>query len=284
MPDFGIFRGFNDKLFGDKLYAGQLPTQLGLIGSQIFAIDPDYQAVLNYATTQGYTLPSAGQQTLQNQLVVDLKDGGIWDKLDTFRVYATDGDSDFALIDWKRLIDCTGVNSPTFTTNSGFNSDGTSSYIDTNYNPTLNAVNASLNDLSIGFWENAVASGSNSVYSGGDDGSQDILLVQKLQNGNGFIRVNDNTSTRPDSVNYEIGFVIAQRIDATNLEYYTASGLLLNYSVNSTGLNNVNMWDLRFSVVYSTDSPISIGFLGASFTSTQVSDFRTAVTNYMTSI
>jgi hypothetical protein len=33
MPDFGIMRGFNDKLFGDKLYAGQLPTQLGLIGS-----------------------------------------------------------------------------------------------------------------------------------------------------------------------------------------------------------------------------------------------------------
>jgi hypothetical protein len=33
MPDFGIFRGFADKLFGDKLYAGQLPTFLGLIGS-----------------------------------------------------------------------------------------------------------------------------------------------------------------------------------------------------------------------------------------------------------
>jgi hypothetical protein len=34
MPDFGIFRGFNEKLFGDKLYAGQLPTQLGIIGSE----------------------------------------------------------------------------------------------------------------------------------------------------------------------------------------------------------------------------------------------------------
>ena len=34
MPDFGIFRGFNEKLFGDKLYAGQLPTQLGVIGSE----------------------------------------------------------------------------------------------------------------------------------------------------------------------------------------------------------------------------------------------------------
>lgn len=36
MPDFGIMRGFNDKLFGDKLVAGQLPTQLGLIGSSDF--------------------------------------------------------------------------------------------------------------------------------------------------------------------------------------------------------------------------------------------------------
>jgi hypothetical protein len=34
MPDFGIMRGFNEKLFGDKLVAGQLPTQLGLIGSR----------------------------------------------------------------------------------------------------------------------------------------------------------------------------------------------------------------------------------------------------------
>jgi len=54
----------------------------GIIGSSIvqFVPDSDYQAVLDYATTQGYTLPSASQQLLQNQLVVDLKDGGIWSK------------------------------------------------------------------------------------------------------------------------------------------------------------------------------------------------------------
>ena len=34
MPNFGIFRGFGEKLFNDKLFAGQLPTQLGLTGSQ----------------------------------------------------------------------------------------------------------------------------------------------------------------------------------------------------------------------------------------------------------
>src|SRR6056297_1810555 len=82
--------------------------------------DPDYQAILDYATTEGYTLPSAGQQTLQNQLVVDLKTAGVWSKLDAFSVFATDGDSDFALIDWIRLITQTAVNSPTFTTNQGY--------------------------------------------------------------------------------------------------------------------------------------------------------------------
>jgi hypothetical protein len=36
MPDFGIFRGFNEKLFGDKLYAGQLPINLGMVSEDFF--------------------------------------------------------------------------------------------------------------------------------------------------------------------------------------------------------------------------------------------------------
>jgi hypothetical protein len=36
MPDFGIFRGFSENSFGDKLYAGQLPKQLGAVGSNSF--------------------------------------------------------------------------------------------------------------------------------------------------------------------------------------------------------------------------------------------------------
>ena len=110
-----------------------VPSFFGFRSNSGVSFDADYQAVLDYATTQGYTLPSSGQQTLQNQLVVDLKAGGIWSKLDTFAVFATDGSSDFALIDWKRLSQYTAVNSPTFTTNDGFSGNGTSAYIDTNF-------------------------------------------------------------------------------------------------------------------------------------------------------
>jgi len=52
MPDFGIFRGFNDKLFGNKLYAGQLPTQLGTIGSiviPVFLLDAFPNAAAAYS-------------------------------------------------------------------------------------------------------------------------------------------------------------------------------------------------------------------------------------------
>jgi len=41
------------------------------IGQRFGGFDADYQAVLNYATTQGYSLPSASQQTKQNKLLVD---------------------------------------------------------------------------------------------------------------------------------------------------------------------------------------------------------------------
>jgi len=144
MADFGQFRGFSDKLF-----EGQLPKELGVIGRQRAAQDPDYKQVLEYAISQGYTLPSFEQQLLQEQLIVDLKDAGVWSKLDTFSVFATDGDINFALIDWVRLTDYTAINSPTFTTNKGFNSDGTSSYIETNYNLLIDSVNYQQNDAGV---------------------------------------------------------------------------------------------------------------------------------------
>jgi len=125
-----------------------------MVGSSIgqFVPDTDYTAILNYATTLGYALPSGAQQVKQNKLVVDLKNAGIWSKLDTLAVFATDGNSDFALIDWKRLSQYTAVNSPTFTTNGGFTGNGTSSYIDTNFNPSVGTNKYLINDEGRFFW------------------------------------------------------------------------------------------------------------------------------------
>jgi hypothetical protein len=76
-------------------------TPFAFMASQEAGVDPDYQAILDYATTQGYTLPSEGQQTLQNTLVTSLKSSGIWSELDFLYIMATDGDSNYARINWS---------------------------------------------------------------------------------------------------------------------------------------------------------------------------------------
>jgi hypothetical protein len=67
MPDFGIMRGFNEKLFGDKLYAGQLPTQLGLIGSNDFG---DYLLNLYPNASAAYSLRKLRAEYTSNAIRV----------------------------------------------------------------------------------------------------------------------------------------------------------------------------------------------------------------------
>lgn len=116
--------------------------------------DTDYQSILDYGTTQGYTLPSASQKIKQNKLLVDLKNAAVWSDLDLFYVFATDGDEDFATINWKDVnnFQATKVNSPDFTTNVGFNSNATSSYLSSNYVPRSDSTNFQLLSNSLHYY------------------------------------------------------------------------------------------------------------------------------------
>lgn len=143
----------------DTNYVRAVQTETNVIGtdssnsaasaqiSSTPAFDTDYQAVLDRASTLGYTAPSASQQTLQNTLITDLKTAGVWDKLDLFYVFATDGDSDYSTLNWKApsSFQLTKVNSPTFTTNEGFANSGTSE-LQSGFELDTDAVNYTQND------------------------------------------------------------------------------------------------------------------------------------------
>jgi hypothetical protein len=253
------------------------------VGRQRFAsgggggFDADYQAVLDYATTQGYTLPSAGQQTLQNQLVVDLKDGGIWSKLDTFANFATDGDSDFALIDWIRLTDYTAVNSPTFTTDEGFQGDATSSYIDTNFNPFINGVNFTLNDASVYLYVKQEATlGAFKViltYDGGIGMCNESNIRQRLNNGA------TNLATAVDLGG--VGMKSINRTSSTNLDFYSNT-TLSNRTKLSTIVYDRNNILLGTAGLFS-NAQISCHASGASLSS-ENTDFVNAFDTYINAI
>ena len=247
------------------------------VGRQRFGsgFEADYQAVLDYATTQGYTLPSAGQQVLQNQLVVDLKAGGIWSKLDTFAVFATDGDSDFALIDWKRLSDYTAVNSPTFTADEGFTGNGTSSYIDTNFNPTIGTNNYLLDDAGRFFWvDNRTGVQWEGVSTGGTNDSRNAT--------NSLVRINQATSGLNATVTFDVDeFHAINRTSSTNVEIFTNT---TQFSRTSTSvlIFNSNQFILRGGGTYN-GSRFRMYAMGGNLV-TENTDFYNAMNTYISAL
>jgi hypothetical protein len=259
----------------------------GIIGSSIvqFAFDADYQAVLDYGTTQGYTLPSASQQLLQNQLVVDLKDGGIWSKLDTFVVFPTDGDEDFALIDWIRLTQYTAVNNVDFTPNQGFDLGGASSYINTNYTPSTQGVNYTSSDASFGvFWDKTSAT---TGYLSGSRTAGDLNANYLNAAALTINSINSNLLANRDIFSQNYDFKQVQLISGTQYLYgdgvqddtFTFLGspsspivpiFLLCFNSNGTPSSL-------------TDGIIRSFYAGSSLLS-ESSDFNTALTNYYNAI
>jgi hypothetical protein len=243
------------------------------------SFDADYQAVLDYATTQGYTLPSLSQQSLQNQLVLDLKDGGIWSKLDTFSLFATDGDADFALIDWKRLIDYTAVNSPTFTTNEGFQGDGTSSYIDLNYETNTDWVNVSQDNVCL-FANNLVDAtplqnvvvGSSSAY---------VALNLKNQFNNFSTRLHSGTLGAVPSLG-ATGRLYTSRNNSSNYSVYFNGDFEGTVSTTTSSVTTA-LFLFRATTAFYTTKTSYVGY-GAYLDATEIDDLDNALDTYLTSL
>ena len=251
---------------------------LSLLGAgqgQNISFDADYQAVLNYATSLGYTLPSAGQRVKQNKLLVDLKSAGVWTKLDTFANFATDGSSDFALIDWKRLNLYTGVNSPTFTSNQGFAGNGTSSYIDTNFNPATSGIQYQLNNASRFVFMN-LASGI------AFDGTSSIVLNSIIRNNS--INQYLNTSNALSSLfNYTSikGMKSIHRTSSTNVELFNDVTQGSRTAI-STSISSLNQFILRSGTSYNSHQ-ISMYAMGSSLVSENTA-FVNAFNTYINSL
>ena len=247
---------------------------VGILAGVGGGFDADYQAVLDYATTQGYTLPSASQQALQNQLVVDLKDAGVWSKLDTFYVFATDGDSDFASINFKdpNNYEITEVNSPTFTPDVGFTGNGVSAYLDPSYNQGTDGVNWSNPNGSFGVWVDTAATVDQHPYVGYTQ------LNSTLRRG-GIKDINTLVVTVSGDVNDTFMHI---NINPTNSElFYNGSSQATQTGTFSNAGSMTFLSEggtIRFS-----NATISIGFFGGDLSSEQ-SDFYTAVNSYMTAI
>ena len=112
----------------------------------------EYQAVLNEATTQVFTLPSLASRAKQDRIIRNLKTAGLWSNLDVFYWLKDDGDFDFKSINWRNPSNKFSLYLDVGVTNTVTGIRGGADLIDTNFNPTIDAVNYQLDNFSI-LWE-----------------------------------------------------------------------------------------------------------------------------------
>ena len=250
--------------------------------------DQDYSAVLSYAQAQGYAIPSSSQITLQETLIGDLKTAGVWDKFDTFAVFATDAGQDFALLDWKRISDdaatkeYTAVNAPTFTSNVGFQGDGSSAYIETNLN-----VSADASNLGVGRETNAAYGLRHTIsasYMAGFSAVQRSNIVNGA-NGNAGV-YNQSAISYPNgtwSKTSESSKTFTR--DSQGIYHYNDTEFLASPTGfnTQTSIGTAQILRCVQGIVYST-AQINAYWHSQYLTQQEVFDLHTAVNNYYTSL
>jgi hypothetical protein len=257
-------------------------TLLGVGQGQVStSFDADYQAVLDRATTLGYDLPTLAQQNLQNQLLIDLKAVGVWDKLDVFYNFAFSpsvGGVDFATLNWKAptLNQCTLFNSITFISNEGFQGNGIDTYIDTNFQ-LASGVNYTLNNASRYIWM-SIASGTG-VFDGNSVASTNTIRRQSSsaqrinQGATGVSPIFDYNSTS--------GLKSIHRTSVTNITLFNGNASETRI-VTSAVVTSANHLILRSQAIYGAHT-IGMFSAGASLV-TENTDFLNAYTTYINSI
>jgi hypothetical protein len=269
-------RGFNEKLFGDKLVAGQLPTQLGLIGSSDFGFDIDAQAFFDRVTAAGGTL-SATEKTAVDTLVKQMKLDGTWTPMKA--IYPMVGASAAACAQNLKSSSFTGSFTSGWTfASTGVKGNGTSAYMDTNFNPNTSS-NANSKHMSYYSRDN---------FNNCQIGIQATIFDQMYYVAGAYYNILSTSSFTAITTATTKGFQIISRTSAVGgCTTYVNNSNLANDGLTATANPNGNLWlNARAISVAGTASANECAFasIGDGLTNTQASNFYTAVQAFQTTL
>lgn len=229
---------------------------LGLFANQV---PIGYDNVINYAVSQGYTLPTAEQQQLQWEMMASLLDAGIWDDLDAFYVFANNGSKEFGNINWKSpgsytvstKLDNIGSVAPTWVSDEGWD-----------------ASSASTSYLQTGLYVNNTTPGISDI---------NYALFAWVFDFNGFSGYTGEVSFRPDT-NPSYYAYISPNVGTVGPNPYNAQFELSDYNAPAEnivldGPNKTGLWHIDISGASSASPTKKVFYNGTSLvTSTTAAD------------
>lgn len=251
--------------------------------NEINLYDVDYQAILDKGTALGYNLPGDIFAKKQSILLTTMKANDIWAKLDVFYNFARAGSSGFATLNWKNpnTRQCTLIGSPNFLANQGFQGTGTS-YISTNFNPTLGGPNQyTLDDASRYIYMYEGVSSTNVSLDG--TASTTINGIRSFSNTSNRINQSTNPTSLPFDFTLTRGMKSIHRTSSVDISLYNdTTGS--NLGALSVAVANSAQLILRGSnaTTYATHT-ISMYAMGASLVSKNT-DFVNTYNTYINSL
>lgn len=197
-------------------------------------LDPD--AVAYFAAA---SITDSTEKAAANTLIAGLKANGLWNKFDRIYLFSPTSLS-AALYCAKSLTQMTAVNAPTHSS-SGVDLDANTQYINTNYNPTDDAGQWSLNSAHLSVYINGSYRADDgaeyllgSFKDTGDTNITELLAADPTRDT--FASVNANfPDNRVDiTPSSPPGFFIASRTDASSASIYEDAGTVSDTNVTAT--------------------------------------------------
>jgi len=256
---------------------------IGILASQ-GGFDADAQAFFDRVDTAGGTL-SATEKEAVNQLVLDMKDDGIWSSIKA--IYPMVGASAAACKQNLKSSSFTGTFTSGWTfASTGATPNGTSAYMDTTLVPN---TSLNLDDAHISAY-----SRTNSGVEGADIGASDsgfypggIYIVQKWSDANSYPNLHSSGSALQGAAYADArGFFLLRRNNSTQI-------IMSRNAVNSTLSQNstiktttpIALGALRQpSTSFFSDREIAFASIGDGLTDTEASDFYDAVEAFQTTL
>ena len=252
----------------------------GTVSSGV-VLDAATTAWINAVVADGGSV-SAIQQSRVNDLVVGLKADSLFSIGDRLWLWGGESDLHQAKIDIINLQSITINGSPTLAA-GGYTGNGTSDFIDLNFNPSTAGGNYAASSASFGTYVRGTT--TNVSEMGAFTGSIDNRLIPSFASVVAIFEINTDAQDTPASTT-EQGYWVESRTGANAVEYFKNGASFSTGTQTQRGLVNLKFYALAennngTASGFSPNQQASVWF-GGGLTTTQGSNLSTRVNTYMT--
>lgn len=235
------------------------------------------------AVAAAFTTPPTNARKAQiDSLVGSLKSAGVWSVLDVLYITAA-ADSQAATINWISPASFTllPVNSPSFQADRGFTGNGTTSRVRTQYTPSVNGVNYTLNSASLTEW--SLTELQSTAADIGSATAPRAFIDPRNASNLAVVDVNNTSGSLQPASTTSLGFFMAQRRASNDIRLWQNGTQIGSGSIASGSVASTEQWICGSNSTNFSTRQIAAAAWGASLSGLE-SAFYSAVRTYMLAV